>query len=128
MKIRPKLLTQHIYKDRLFIVSYNAVLQDVPLPLKGCISAHGSSTLTRNRRAASSVTTHRQASYIADVLYHRNNGDSANNHTPLDKCTRIIVGFRRLSDYNESVRVTLRLAVYRQSVRLGKKPLETHDQ
>jgi hypothetical protein len=27
-----------------------------------------------------------------------------------------------------SVRVTLRLAVYRQSVRLGDKPLETHDQ
>jgi hypothetical protein len=26
------------------------------------------------------------------------------------------------------VRVTLRLAVYRQSVRLGDKPLETHDQ
>jgi hypothetical protein len=26
------------------------------------------------------------------------------------------------------VRVTLRLAVYRQSLRLGDKPLETHDQ
>jgi hypothetical protein len=26
------------------------------------------------------------------------------------------------------VKVTLRLAVYRQSVRLGVKPLETHDQ
>jgi hypothetical protein len=26
------------------------------------------------------------------------------------------------------VRVTLRLAVYRQSVRLGDKPLETYDQ
>jgi hypothetical protein len=26
------------------------------------------------------------------------------------------------------VRVTLRLAVYRQSVRLGDKPLEIHDQ
>jgi hypothetical protein len=29
---------------------------------------------------------------------------------------------------SESVRVTLRLAVYRQSVRLGAKPLETHGQ
>jgi hypothetical protein len=27
-----------------------------------------------------------------------------------------------------NVRVTLRLGVYRQSVRLGVKPLETHDQ
>jgi hypothetical protein len=27
-----------------------------------------------------------------------------------------------------AVRVTLRLAVYRHSVRLGDKPLETHDQ
>jgi hypothetical protein len=26
------------------------------------------------------------------------------------------------------LRITLRLAVYRQSVRLGDKPLETHDQ
>jgi hypothetical protein len=29
---------------------------------------------------------------------------------------------------NVRVRVTLRLAVYRQSVRLGARPLETHDQ
>jgi hypothetical protein len=29
---------------------------------------------------------------------------------------------------NVRVRVTLRLAVYRQSVRLGAKPLEDHDQ
>jgi hypothetical protein len=32
------------------------------------------------------------------------------------------------SSYSGSVRVTLRLAVYRQSVRLGDEPLETHDQ
>jgi hypothetical protein len=29
---------------------------------------------------------------------------------------------------NSKVKVTLQLAVYRQSVRLGVKPLETHDQ
>jgi hypothetical protein len=33
-----------------------------------------------------------------------------------------------LSSLSERVRVTLRLAVYRQSVRLGVKPLETHGQ
>jgi hypothetical protein len=32
------------------------------------------------------------------------------------------------SDTLVTVRVTLCLAVYRQSVRLGAKPLETHDQ
>jgi hypothetical protein len=30
--------------------------------------------------------------------------------------------------YNFKVKVTLRLAAYRQSVRLGVEPLETHDQ
>jgi hypothetical protein len=30
--------------------------------------------------------------------------------------------------FKVKVKVTLRLAVYRQSVRLGVKPLETHDQ
>jgi hypothetical protein len=30
--------------------------------------------------------------------------------------------------FRYKVRVTLRLAVYRQSVLLGAKPLETHDQ
>jgi hypothetical protein len=35
---------------------------------------------------------------------------------------------RRLTIVRESVRVTLRLSVYRQLVRLGDKPLETHDQ
>jgi hypothetical protein len=29
--------------------------------------------------------------------------------------------------YGVRVRVTLRLAVYRQSIRLGPEPLETHD-
>jgi hypothetical protein len=31
-------------------------------------------------------------------------------------------------NYQSKFKVTLRLAVYRQSVRLGVKPLETHDQ
>jgi hypothetical protein len=35
---------------------------------------------------------------------------------------------RRLNIFGVRVRVTLRLAVYRQSVRLGDKRLETHDQ
>jgi hypothetical protein len=36
----------------------------------------------------------------------------------------------RTGPYSESVsvRITLRLAVYHQSVRLGDKPLATHDQ
>jgi hypothetical protein len=39
------------------------------------------------------------------------------------------VGNKSVLQWSESrVRVTLRLAVYRQSVRLGDKPLETHDQ
>jgi hypothetical protein len=36
--------------------------------------------------------------------------------------------FHPASTREGSVRVTLRLAVYRQTVRLGDKPLETHDQ
>jgi hypothetical protein len=38
---------------------------------------------------------------------------------------RILYG---LTQVKVKVKVTLRLAVYRQSVRLGIKPLETHDQ
>jgi hypothetical protein len=34
----------------------------------------------------------------------------------------------QLNSFKVWVRVTLRLAVYRQSIRLGDKPLETHDQ
>jgi hypothetical protein len=33
-----------------------------------------------------------------------------------------------ISPFKVKVKVTLRLAVYSQSVRLGVKPLETHDQ
>jgi hypothetical protein len=35
---------------------------------------------------------------------------------------------RCFSRFDGEVKVNLRLAVYRQSVRLGVKPLETHDQ
>jgi hypothetical protein len=37
-------------------------------------------------------------------------------------------GFQLHSTAKVKVKVTLRLAVYRQSVRLGARPLETHDQ
>jgi hypothetical protein len=36
--------------------------------------------------------------------------------------------YRYTNQSQSEVRVTLRRAVYRQSVRLGAKPLETHDQ
>jgi hypothetical protein len=42
--------------------------------------------------------------------------------------TRSILTGLRLTSCRVRVRVTLRLTVYRQSVHLGDKPLETHDQ
>jgi hypothetical protein len=47
---------------------------------------------------------------LAIAIAHTNNYNTSNSLTPL------------------SPNVTLRLAVYSQSVRLGVKPLETHDQ
>jgi hypothetical protein len=44
--------------------------------------------------------------------------------TTLNTVDRVI----QLLHTENRVRITLRLAVYRQSVRLGDKPLETHDQ
>jgi hypothetical protein len=47
-----------------------------------------------------------------------------------NKLTQMIATILQLTheSVRVRVRVTLRLAVYRQSVRLGAKPLETHDQ
>jgi hypothetical protein len=59
-----------------------------------------------------------------------------NFHLPLGSRTVPILSYRLLTSQNCNsqrtkpqlrVRVTLRLAVYRQLVRLGDKPLETHD-
>jgi hypothetical protein len=47
---------------------------------------------------------------------------------PLICSSRVVVtGFQLPNLLTVRVRVTLRLALYRQSVRLGDKPLETHD-
>jgi hypothetical protein len=58
---------------------------------------------------------------------------------PLDSRTFPFLSYQLLTSHNyksqltqkqlkAKVKVALRLAVYRQSVRLGVKPLETHDQ
>jgi hypothetical protein len=42
--------------------------------------------------------------------------------------SKCVFNFSTAERSSEKSRVTLRLAVYRQSVRLGDKPLETHGQ
>jgi hypothetical protein len=53
------------------------------------------------------------------TLYHNNSPTSSELPIPI---------FYPIAKVKVKVKVTLRLAVYRQSVRLGVKPLETHDQ
>jgi hypothetical protein len=62
-----------------------------------------------------------QLDMITDSIvtkYHKINSRVIRNRNKIVKSTNTI----------QSVRVTLRLEVYRQSVRFGDKPLETHDQ
>jgi hypothetical protein len=46
---------------------------------------------------------------------------------PSIQCKMSLRGPKSILDCQESVRVTSRLVVYRQSVRLDDDPLETHD-
>jgi hypothetical protein len=49
----------------------------------------------------------------------------------LPRTRTMLTGLQLTSDLRLTwfrVRITLRLAVYRQSIRLGDKPFETHDQ
>jgi hypothetical protein len=81
------------------------------------------------------ITQETRAWWQIQALLNTNTSNGATNITVTNRCTPCVhtdvmqdAGRIIITNLKVRVRVALRLTVYRQSVRLGDKPLETHDE